>query len=223
MKTSDKFKLLTLTLLLIFTFCTNSFIVNASTVPDKLNITTSDYILGRVYYDNFSMIAKKITSPLGIGYCLEIDKPYPHGEKFANIGDVHTAVKNILSCGYPVKSPSLLNLESEDDAYFATQIAIWSSIEGYDVNEISGDRPEILEAIKLIYNNSLNSPDTLSDFNVNIYFTGNNIQNVLILSSPTIQPVPPAPPAPPVPPTPEIPPTPESPPVVDDEPIYNGK
>lgn len=174
-----RFLLITLTLSLFLYTGFTTFSVHAS--PNELVVDTGNIILGKVYYGNFSIVAKKITSSNGIGYCLEIDKNYPNGENFINEGTVNYDIENILACGYPNRSPSDLNLTSEEDAYFATQIAIWSYIEGYDVSKITGDRPEIITAINTIYNNSLTLRNVKLDYDANLFFTGDSIQHVVIL------------------------------------------
>ena len=175
-----RFLLITLTLSLFLYTGFTTFSVHAS--PNELVIDTGNIILGKVYYDNFSMVAKKITSANGIGYCLEIDKNYPHGENFINEGTVNYDIENILACGYPNRSPNDLNLTSEEDAYFATQIAIWSYTEGYDISKITGDRPEIIIAINAIYNNSLTLKNVKLNYDTNLFFTVDSIQHVVVLS-----------------------------------------
>lgn len=210
MKYFKKSKIITLTLSLLLL---SSFIVYSANAASKnLVINTDNIILGKVYYSDFSMMAKKITSQDGIGYCLEIDKSYPHGESFTHSGTVNTKIRNILACGYPNKSPSDLNLISEDDAYFATQIAIWSIIEGYDVSKLTGDKPEILNAIRTIYNNSLTLTNANLNYDANLFFTSDSIQDIVTLSNKSE--VPPVQPIEPILPTP---------PAVDEYPIVNGK
>lgn len=206
--------LLTLSLSLFLFTCFTTFSTYATS--NELVINTEDSILGKVYYSDFSMIAKKITSSDGLGYCLEIDKNYPHGESFKSETISNSSLLNILACGYPNKTPSDLNLTSENDAYFATQIAIWSFIEGYDVSKITGDRPEILNAINTIYNNSL-SPDLAPlNYDTNLFFYSESIQDIIILSPHNNEL--------PIPPEPTIPD--EIPEEVPDEivpPMINGK
>lgn len=227
MKTFNKsrFLLLTLSLCLLLFTC---FTTLSTYANDKnLIITTENSILGKVYYNGFSMSAKKITSSDGIGYCLEIDKNYPSGENFLPSGTAKESmpnIQNILACGYPNKLPSDLNLTSENDAYFATQIAIWSSIEGYDVSKITGDRPEILAAIRNIYNNSLIIENPKLNYTGQLFFYSDEIQDIIILS-PLNDEIPVPPVIPDITPTPEVPEVPvtPAPPIIDDYPIINGK
>lgn len=243
-------KILKKSKLIVLTLCTlllTSFLgFSTSAFSNNLVINTGNIILGKVYYEDFSMMPKKITSSDGIGYCLEIDKDYPYNENFTHSGTVSPEVKNVIACGYPNKSPDDLNLVSDDDAYFATQIAIWSIVEGYDVSKITGPRPEIITAINTIYNNSLNLTNTTLDYDTNLFFTKDSIQDIVILSAkaviPPVKPVEPVmpelPTKPELPTEPELPVEPEmptepelplepdvipTPPEIDEYPIINGK
>ncbi|MBU3104792.1 thioester domain-containing protein [Clostridium gasigenes] len=182
MRISNKPRFLLITLILSLFLFTSFATFSSQASPNGLVIDTSNIILGKVYYDNFSMVAKKLTSANGIGYCLQINKDYPHSEIFTNQGTVNYDIENILACGYPNRSPKDLNLPSEEDAYFATQIAIWSYIEGYDTSKITGDRPEIITAINTIYNNSLTLKNVKLNYDTNLFFTADSIQHVVILS-----------------------------------------
>lgn len=53
--------------------------------PVSLSIKVENKALGKFYYDDFSVDVEKIVSATGIGYCLEIEKDYPSGQKFENI------------------------------------------------------------------------------------------------------------------------------------------
>ena len=129
-----------------------------ASIPDTVNIITEKGILYTVKYDNFDLNVEKIKieGRSDIVYCLEIDKKYPSGQKFMLAGVSGEQIDNILGAGYPNRSIAELNLDNENQAYFATQIAIWSLEEGYDVNKISGDNPKIVEAIRNIYNDGIN-------------------------------------------------------------------
>lgn len=182
MKFLRKPKFIVLTIILSLFLYTSLVTFSANADPNELTINTDDVILGKVYYDNFSIIAKNINAPNGIAYCLEIDKDYPNGESFVYTGEVSPEVKNILTCGYPNTAPSDLNLISEEDAYFATQIAIWCSIEGYDVSKITGDRPEIVAAINTIYTNSINFVDNNLRYNIDLFFSVDRVQDIAVVS-----------------------------------------
>lgn len=126
-------------------------------MQSTLKIFTQKGILYTVQYDNFDLNVEriKIEGSNDIAYCLEINKKYPSGQNFMLTGTSGEEINNVLGAGYPNKSVKDLNLDNENQAYFATQIAIWSLEEGYDVNKIKGNNPKILEAIKSIYNDGM--------------------------------------------------------------------
>ncbi|SHI06199.1 LPXTG-motif cell wall anchor domain-containing protein/TQXA domain-containing protein [Clostridium collagenovorans DSM 3089] len=185
-----------------------------SKIPDKLIVDIQHQSMGKLYYDDFSISANKIVSNIGIGYCLEIDKDYPHGQEFRLKGDCSEAIRNILIAGYPNKSAQELNLDSEKDAYFATQVAIWSVIEGYDVNRFRGGSDKLLRAIKEIYSSSQKSNRGKLVYEAKEYYTNEDTQDIVMLfkSEDFGVPIPPIEPQPPVEPQkPEPPVEPETP------------
>lgn len=153
-------------------------------IPDTVKINTEKGILHTVQYEDFDLNVEriKIEGSNSVAYCLEINKKYPSGQKFSLIANSDLKVTDILSAGYPNRSVAELNLANENEAYFATQIAIWSAIEGYDVNLMRGVNPKVLEAIRNIYNDGINrkySNRTRSK----IYKTSDeSIQEVIIIS-----------------------------------------
>ena len=133
--------------------------INAgASIPDTVKIITEKGILYTVQYDNFDLNVEriKIEGRSDIVYCLEIDKKYPSGQNFLLTGISNEQIDNILGAGYPNRSIAELNLDNENQAYFATQIAIWSVEKGYDVNKIKGANPKIVEAIRNIYDDAIN-------------------------------------------------------------------
>jgi len=136
-----------------------SGIIAGASIPDTVKIITEKGILYTVQYDNFDLNVEKIKieGRNDIVYCLEINKKYPSGQNFLLNGVSSDQINNILGAGYPNRYVAELNLDNENQAYFATQIAIWSLQEGYDVNKIKGDNPKILEAIRNIYNDGINA------------------------------------------------------------------
>jgi TQXA domain-containing protein len=124
---------------------------------DVFKVITDKTSLYTVQYDGYDITARRISieGSDNVVYCLEINKKYPTGQSFSLNGDVSENINNILAAGYPNRSVAELNLDNENEAYFATQIAIWSSLEGYDVNKFRGDNPKILNAIRNIYNDAM--------------------------------------------------------------------
>lgn len=166
----------------IFTLVISTAI--GASVPDTVKINTEKGILYTVQYEDFDLNVEriKIEGSNSVAYCLEINKKYPSGQNFSLIANGDVKVTDIISAGYPNRSVAELNLANENEAYFATQIAIWSVIEGYDVNIMRGVNPKVLEAIRNIYNDGINrkySNRTRSK----IYKTSDeSIQEVIIIS-----------------------------------------
>ena len=155
-----------------------------ATMPDTLKIITEKGILYTVQYENFDLNVEKIKieGSNDIVYCLEIDKKYPSGQNFLLNGTNNEKINNIIAAGYPNRSAAELNLDNENEAYFATQIAIWSSVQGYNVDKIKGNNTKILEAIKNIYNDGT-SGKYKNKIQSKIYKTSDSsIQEVMVIS-----------------------------------------
>lgn len=153
-------------------------------MPDTVKIITEKGILYTVQYDKYNLNVEKIKieGSNDIVYCLEINKKFPLGQKFLVNGSTNEEINNIIAAGYPNRSVPELNLDNENEAYFATQIAIWSSIEGYDVNKIRGENPKILEAIRNIYNDGA-SGKYKNKIQSKVYKTSDeSVQQVIVIS-----------------------------------------
>lgn len=181
-----------LVLLLISTLCT---IVTSSLtfIPKDLVINTGTDVIGIMYYDNFYIKANKITSNLGVGYCLEVEKEYPHGETFGLVSKNDKEVDKVLSVGYPNVSASELGVASDDDAYFATQVVIWSIYEGYDVNKIDIADKNVLQAVKNIYNNYKNNTSNIVLENAAEYYYNDKVQRIIVSIKNTVNVIPQSP------------------------------
>lgn len=134
-----------------------AIIIGADT-PESFKVIVDKKPLYTVQYDGYDITAGRIRieGSNNVVYCLEVNKNYPSGQNFSLIGNLSDNINNIVAAGYPNRSIAELSLDNENEAYFATQIAIWSGMEGYDVNKFKGDNPKILEAIKNIYNEGMN-------------------------------------------------------------------
>ena len=85
-----------------------------------------------------------------------------------------------MAVGYPYKSAEELGLKSKDDAYLATQIAIWSINEGYSVYDFRDENKDILKAIINIYENS-KSVDLSKVEDVFIeYYLNDSLQRIVV-------------------------------------------
>lgn len=167
---------------IIFTLLVGTNI--GASMPATVKIITEKGIIGTVQYDNFDLNVEKIKieGSNDIVYCVEIDKKFPSGQNFLLNGTENEKINNIIAAGYPNRSVAELNLDNENEAYFATQIAMWSNIEGYDVNKIRGDNTKILNAIRSIYNDGARGKYK-NIIQSKIYKTNNeSIQEVIVVS-----------------------------------------
>ncbi len=156
----------------------------AMQLGDELKISTGDYYVGEVEYENFIIKAKIIRAveTNEIGYCLEIEKLYPSGEIFKGIGHATDGLAGIISEGYPNKSYGEIGLSSEEEAYFATQIAIWSYVEEYDVNGFKGNN-RVVEAIKRIYNEGISKNSEEYNNQYKIYNYNDEVQDIALIKN----------------------------------------
>jgi TQXA domain-containing protein len=132
-------------------------IIGADTI-ESFKVITDKTPLYTVEYNGYDLTARriKIEGSNNVVYCLEINKNYPLGQTYSIPETLSKNINNIVAAGYPNRSVAELNLDNENEAYFATQIAIWSGMEGYDVTKMKGANPKILEAIKNIYFDGMN-------------------------------------------------------------------
>lgn len=158
----------------------------SNNLPQTIKVTTEKSKLYTIKYENFYISAKNIKADNEniILYCLEIDKGYPAGQNFKLSVDAEKEISSIIAAGYPSKTPEELNVENESQAYFATQLAIWSYIEGYDVNKIESDNINIVNAIRQIYDEGLSYSNPVTTIN-KVYISDNDsIQNLLAIFYP---------------------------------------
>ncbi|MFW2490709.1 thioester domain-containing protein [Clostridium chromiireducens] len=155
-----------------------------ATMPEKIKIITEKEAINTVQYDgnNISVHRLRIEGSNNVTYCLEINRHYPSGHSFTMSTDMNEKLNNILAAGYPNKSARELNLDNDNQAYFATQIAIWSLFQGYDVNAIKSQNTKIIEAIKKIYAGGVAAKYN-SIFQSRIYKTSDeSVQDVVVIS-----------------------------------------
>lgn len=149
--------------------------------PRSLSIDVEDRIIGEFYYDNFSVDVQRINSGAGPGYCLDLDKDYPSGQRFSYYGKATKGINNILAHGYPNVSAEELGVNNDDEAYLATQVAIWALFEGYDINEIGTNSEAVNKAVINIYNNVISNKSYALENDTVIYKANDySIQGVVI-------------------------------------------
>lgn len=168
-------------IIIVLLICNNI----GAALPQTVNIITKKGIINKVQYNNFDLNVERIEieGDKSIVYCLEIDKKYPSGQEFSLIDEKPDEIDKFIAAGYPNRTIEELNLDNENDAYFATQIVIWCYIENYDVNKIVGSNPKIIKAIRNIYTDGLNDKYR-NQIDSKIYkTTDDSIQEVILAQS----------------------------------------
>lgn len=179
-----KLKTVSIIIGLTLILCNWSYSYWATKLDYEVKISTDSYYVGEIEYENFNIKARMIreVQTNQIGYCLEIDKSYPSGETFNENGYATKQLAGILHSGYPNKNYSELNLFSEEEAYFATQIAVWSFVEGYDVNGFKGDT-RVVEAIRNIYNEGIRVDEESYSNEYKLYYSNDNMQDIALVAN----------------------------------------
>lgn len=175
-----KYKLFLFTIINIL-FLNIYSVYSFSEIPNNIIIQTTNLPDYNLNYNSKPIKAQKIISNIGTGYSLEYTKNYPKGQNFVMQETPSEIIQKILYNGFPNKSSLELNLISDDDAYFATQIALWCALENYDINKISGITTRIHNAITNIYNESMTSMDIPDKIKFKIYSTTGNVTTVVMI------------------------------------------
>lgn len=170
-----------LIVLLATSLLSNYKVLAAVEIPQNLVITTIDEIIGEIYYNDYKISVKKIVSEIGVGYCLEINKDYPNGENFTFQRESNLLVENILYNGYPNKTPAEIGVSTENEAYVATQVALWAAIEGYNIDSIYSYNTSVTNALRSIYNNSINANIDYQDYKFIEYGSIDTVQDIVFL------------------------------------------
>ena len=149
-------------------------------IPNHTIITAKDGIINVVGYENFYLQAQRIESDVGIGYCIEVEKDYPTGQNFEFVGKPARQVVGMMAAGYPNKTAAELGLTTDDNAYFATQIAIWCVTEGYPPNKFKSKDKELLQAIKNIYEEGMQYTGNELDHIAMEYYYSDSVQRIVV-------------------------------------------
>lgn len=156
----------------------------ASDVEENMIIDTENTSIDEVKYSNFYLrVNKIIPESNGTAYCLEIDKEYPSGESFKINQDKEYDIASVLQVGYPNLTPVDLGVSSKEEAYFATQIALWCYLEGYDANFLTGENSDEVAAIKKIYNEAKAKVTNVMKYDVDVFFANEEVQDIAVLSA----------------------------------------
>lgn len=154
-------------------------ISTAETVPNKMVVNTEDNALGTIGYEDFDLIANKITTEIGPAYRLEVEKEYPSEEMFEFEGIPEKNITGMMLAGYPNKSAEEIGADSEEDAYFATQIAIWCVTEGYIPKKFKSSDKNMIQIIKNIYEEGMKySGEDVGHIAIE-YYNNDSIQRIV--------------------------------------------
>lgn len=175
-----KYKLFLFTIISIF-FLNISVVYSSEKIPTNIIIQTANLPDYNLNYNSNPIKARKIITNIGTGYSLEYTKNYPKCQNFSLQEIPSETIQKILYNGFPNKSSLDLNLISDDDAYFATQVAIWCAVEKYDINKINGSTTRLYNAITNIYNKSMNATNISDKVECKTYCTPGNITNVVMI------------------------------------------
>ena len=163
-----------------------------SNMPQVVKFSTQVKAYNRVFFDGFYVDVERIQADVGVAYCLELDKDYPNGENFIIEGEPSELTKKLLAVGYPNKTVEELGLSNEDEAYLATQVAMWSILEGYNPNTIRAESEEVTKAIKMLVEKSIDADLEELMKDVKQYYYSEDIQRVaLVLDRVPVIPPPP--------------------------------
>ena len=112
--------------------------------------------------DDFAYWVYEDTGEKYPAYCVSPTKPgvTELGSYDVNVKELTTDPKLywILRHGYPYNTPEELSVSDEDEAYAATKMALWTSLNGWDLNKwavnpnctVPGDHSDVLAALKNI-------------------------------------------------------------------------
>ncbi|MGN4897536.1 SpaA isopeptide-forming pilin-related protein [Bacillus cereus group sp. MYBK14-3] len=95
-----------------------------------------------------------------IAYCLTLGLKSPNGEDLPEMGKTDNVVYRVLLNGFPQKSVEQLGVANQNEAHYATQLAVWNAIGQLDVNELKHANKNVEKAAKAIINAANNSGDT---------------------------------------------------------------
>lgn len=151
-----------------------------TSIPNHIKIDVEDKILNTVEYENFYLDAQRINTSIGPGYCLEVEKDYPSGQTFKFVGKPAKQVVGMMANGYPNKTPLEIGVDTEDNAYFATQVAIWCVTEGYSPYKFKSKDKQVLKAIESIYEQGIEYKGNELDHIAMEYYFNNCIQRIVV-------------------------------------------
>ncbi|MDC2865190.1 SpaA isopeptide-forming pilin-related protein [Bacillus sp. BP-3] len=113
-----------------------------------------------------------------IEYCLSLNLPSPNGQDLPEMGRATDEVYRVLLNGYPQKSPAELGVSTPEEAYYATQLAVWITLGQLQVDELVPQSQQIHTLMKQLVEKSKNGEESQNVFfNVNSPDSQNVKQN----------------------------------------------
>ncbi|WP_242218047.1 SpaA isopeptide-forming pilin-related protein [Bacillus cereus group sp. BfR-BA-01380] len=99
-----------------------------------------------------------------IEYCLSLNLPSPTGQDLPEMGRATDAVYRVLLNGYPQKSPAELGVSTPEEAYYATQLAVWITLGQLQVDELVPQNQQIHTLMKQLVEKSKNGKESQNVF-----------------------------------------------------------
>ncbi|MGG3674867.1 VaFE repeat-containing surface-anchored protein [Bacillus nitratireducens] len=151
------------TLLSVLALCLNVFLPRASAEV----MTHEKYSMDWSYSNSLGKYIRTeiIKNSSGqIAYCLTLGLKSPNGEDLPEMGKTDNVVYRVLLNGFPQKSVEQLGVANQNEAHYATQLAVWNALGQLDVNELKHENKNVEKAAKTIINAANTSEDTQDIF-----------------------------------------------------------
>ncbi|NKW95913.1 VaFE repeat-containing surface-anchored protein [Bacillus toyonensis] len=95
-----------------------------------------------------------------IAYCLTYGLKSPNGEDLPEMSKTNDIVYRVLLNGYPQKSPSELGVSNEEEAHYATQLAIWHVLDQVSMYDLTYYNKNVIQAEYKMVTAAQQSQDT---------------------------------------------------------------
>lgn len=172
-----KRKLITISLILI-AVCFGIYFVQAISINKVTLVKFADpvhYVSYNGKTVGYSMVGHVLDGVKYPAYCIEPNKDGVFETSSYDVtieGQVQdNKIVNIIRSGYPYKTFKELGLNNEHEAYYATKTALWCYVNSRDINDylaLSSEYECIMNAIKNIYYNGIQSSQTIAEATLNI-------------------------------------------------------
>ncbi len=88
------------------------------------------------------------TSQQDVAYCLSPKLDSPNGNDLPEIGKENDLVYRVLLYGYPQKTPVELGVSTKEEAYYATQLAIWIAAGKFGIADLKPQNQQVYNLVK---------------------------------------------------------------------------